>query len=653
MSSLDISLREELMTLRKKVVALETAESDNERYRKEITKLKTSTEEEKAKYELEFMNQLSGVIGENKKKIEEISSQLEESENANRALKEVLNLSDQSPEEEDNRFRDLELLYEIQMSQMTNKSKRQLKVIERLKSQLLDLGKSRDTLVKKLEESTDTVDDATLSKNGFPNPASKNEFWNPTVSQTKTIKEMVILKDENQSLKKTVALLEKENNEYKVALGKDKSKNFEGSQNSTDMEKESRDLKDSSRNESNTQQTREFGKSTSRSNIYSQEQQKSSENAGVSKNRTSQIIEQLERNLKNDAEKDRSSVFDKSEKTNGKKTDFYLHSLNSEVKSIDVTAKSENDNLQGVEKTSENSIECYKSQISKLEAELLSTKEMLASEKDASRKDKRELNLKLESINNALRNSENSRHVLAREKERQIKETSRMTKKKIKAEQKAKQQHQQLKQLQQVVEKNLNKVENTHTTDEIQIESLRDQVKSLEYELTRSQQQVSKLSKRFDGTNGSETSDSKLSELERKYSELERKYKKKINGLQNALESLQLKLGENVKSRDEEIERLRRLSEEKDNVTERLEKEKEQIVLNMQDMMKNRRGEIDDLHNDLLEMNTRLAHDNRQTSTLKAMLDNMDCKERENIRLRQRVTELSRELALKKFIDHD
>ena len=636
------------MTLRKKVVALETAESDNERYRKEITKLKTSTEEEKAKYELEFMNQLSGVIGENKKKIEEISSQLEESENANRALKEVLNLSDQSPEEEDNRFRDLELLYEIQMSQMTNKSKRQLKVIERLKSQLLDLGKSRDTLVKKLEESTDTVDDATLSKNGFPNPASKNEFWNPTVSQTKTIKEMVILKDENQSLKKTVALLEKENNEYKVALGKDKSKNFEGSQNSTDMEKESRDLKDSSRNESNTQQTREFGKSTSRSNIYSQEQQKTSEIAGLSKNRTSQIIEQLERNLKNDAEKDRSSVFDKSQKTNGKNTDLYLHSLNSEVKSIDIKAKSENDNynLKGVENTSEKSIECCKSQISKLEAELLSTKEMLASEKDASRKDKRELNLKLESINNALRNSENSRHVLSREKERQIKETSRMTKKKIKAEQKAKQQHQQLKQLQQVVEKNLNKVENTHTTDEIQIESLRDQVKSLEVELTRSQQQLSKLSKRFDGTVGSESSDSKLSELERKY-------KKKINGLQNALESLQLKLGENVKSRDEEIERLRRLSEEKDNVTERLEKEKEQIVLNMQDMMKNRRGEIDDLHNDLLEMNTRLAHDNRQTSTLKAMLENMDCKERENIRLRQRVTELSRELALKKFIDHD
>ena len=144
--ALDISLREEVMKLRKKVVMLETAESDNERLRKLMTRLRINTQEEKSKFELEFMNQLSEVVRENAMKMEEITDQLRESKKSNSELIRQLKSRDMGPEN--------------QTSQRTNRSDLRLSDVGSLRRQLEDAKQSRDDFRKKLEENTESLNDS-------------------------------------------------------------------------------------------------------------------------------------------------------------------------------------------------------------------------------------------------------------------------------------------------------------------------------------------------------------------------------------------------------------------------------------------------------------------------------------------------------------
>ena len=84
------SLREEVQMLRRRVVKLETAEADNGRLRKEMSRVQKAAEDQKAQMELDFMNQLSRAARENSLKLEEMEGRLTESNNVNRALGEQL-----------------------------------------------------------------------------------------------------------------------------------------------------------------------------------------------------------------------------------------------------------------------------------------------------------------------------------------------------------------------------------------------------------------------------------------------------------------------------------------------------------------------------------------------------------------------------------
>lgn len=652
MSTLDVPLQKEVLELRKKVVILETAESDNNKLRKEMSIFKMYMQEEKSKFELDFMNQLSEVIRENAMKIEELTCQLQESKSVNRALSEQL-----KPPSDPG-----------QTSQPANESSREISEVERMRKQLHDAEISRDDLFKKLEESKKSLNDLKRSTNNFPKLALKKKHEAPTIYQTQKARDMTRFEDENRSLKNTVSLLEKKNNEFQVKIndfnrrnlsdsyGKEKDtiiskleKEIKALKNSsTQMENESRDLKNSSRNESSAEQTREFGRSPSSlsSSVCSQRRQSASGEAGISVKGTSRLIQQLQQNLKNDAQK-KSFIEIKRQTANRKSSDIISRPWKAEEKSRNETLETERKNLYGPQKDSNESMECYKSRISALEAELLSAKDLLAREKDTSRKQKKDLDSKLEALRDTLNNSESSRTALALDKERLLAEKSRITEKKMQLEQKAKHQHQQLKQLQNVVEDNLNKVENTHKSDEIQIQRLQDQVESLKIELLHSQDHsnvqpiYSKMKKL-----------QKESTLKHKeLSEVERRHKKEINMLEKALESAQLEMGENQKERNKEIEKLKCLSEEDHRVSQRLEKENKQLVLSMQDMMKSRRGEVDDLQNEILEMNAQLANETREASTRKSRLEQSKYQIKEMSRLRERVTELSRQLAVKKDVE--
>lgn len=663
MPALDISLREELLVLRKKVVMLETADSDNDRLRKEVTKL----QEEKSKSELDFMNQLSDVIRENAMKIDEVTGQLQESNNVNRALSDQLKSRDHSPEEMEKKIEDLEYQYKNQISQLMSESNHHFSEVGRMRTELHDAKISRDELLKKLEKSTKPLNDLEHPTYNVTNSTLKVKPEVPTACQTQNDEEVTRLEDENRALKNTIALLQNDNNEAKIALDdyrRRRRSDLDGTEEDTDiyrlekdlktsrdsvtqMENGSRDPKNSSHNESSIEQSRENDRSPSLSNTYSHGK------AGMNENRTSKIIEQLEQNLKNDRQKKESSF--------------------KEIKTQTINDKSSRNEKSETERIisdeQKNEMEGYKFRILKLETEALSTKDLLASERDIFRKQTEDLKSKLEELNDTLNNSENSRAALAFDKEQLLAEKDRVAERKIQLEQKAKNQHQRLKQLQKVVDEKLNNVENTRRSDEIQIECLRDQVKSLKRGLLCSQDQVYHLNKTPDDKEGIESTDKDISikntkslhaqmnkprkELTKKpmeFSEAERRYKKEINELENALESVHLEQGASIKARDIAIEKLKGAFEEKNNASQRLEKEKEQLVLSIQDMMKNRREEVDDLQNEILAMNTSLANEKREISTLKSRLE---YKTTGMNHLRERVTELSRQLALKKDVKRD
>jgi chromosome segregation ATPase len=123
-------------------------------------------------------------------------------------------------------------------------------------------------------------------------------------------------------------------------------------------------------------------------------------------------------------------------------------------------------------------------------------------------------------------------------------------------------------------------------------------------------------------------------------SETENETKRKIAALEEAIEATQLEMEESLREKDKEIEQLKGSIDSKDRKAVLLEKEKEQLVLSMNDMMKSRRDEIDDLQKELMEMSTRSANQTREVQTLKLQLQESGYRKDEMDRLRARVTEL-------------
>ncbi len=622
--TLDVALREEVMTLRKKVVVLETAESDNERLRKEMMRLKRQMQEEQSKVELEFMNQLSKVARENAIKVEDITDELREANDKNRALSEQLTSKGSTSKPIDS----LLLMDEVEKlkcdlkdaqnsrDNLSKKLKESMRLkstptkdeVEKLRSDLRDAEKSRDNLFKKLKESTRL--NSTRRKD----------------SETKKSNEISRIQDENRSLKNTIESLQKENREMKVRLNEHKVRQALYSDHSkkdaeiSDLKKEiqelresakrveneSRDLNNSSRNDSKAEQIREPGRPRSLERSES----------GTGESRSSRIIQRMKENLKNDRE-------------------MYMD-LQKDTK------------------------------ISELEAELSSTKGLLAFEKSNSRKQENELVSELETLRETLSDAEISKTALTLDKERLIAQTETIQEEKVELELKAKKQHQQLKQLRNLVEKHLSEVDKNHKNDEIEIQSQRDQVDSLKRELLQSQLQVTQLQKRIGKIDGTEstvdhlvklnvqslqtqlnTLQKQLSCRNNELSELQLKYKKEINALEKSLDSSRLDLRDCMEGRNKDIERFKSLAEEKENENKVLERGKEQLILSMQDMVKNRRDEVDEFQSEMVEMNNRLANETKKVSTLRSRLEQSDYPAKEMGRLRKRITELSRQLSQK------
>jgi chromosome segregation ATPase len=321
---------------------------------------------------------------------------------------------------------------------------------------------------------------------------------------------------------------------------------------------------------------------------------------------------------------------------------------------------------------SKKAMEQYKSKISELEIELSTTKDLLTDFKLKSFLHVEELNSKLESLKDKLLNSEESKAALAVEKEQLMAEVNRTAEKKIVLEEEAKQQHEQLEMLQKTVDEKLAEVEKAHEGDESQINRLQDQIRSLEQELTSTRELLGQLNESLVEKHEMEFTVEELSrkntqslhaqinklqkemtEKQMELAEVETRYKMETTDLKEIINSLNVEMDEILKATDLKVEKLKKIFEEKEGTNQRLEKEKEQLVLSMNDMMKTRRDDVDDIQNELMGTGTRLANQTREISTLKSRLEESQYQTQAMDRLKQRVTELSHELDSKKEAEEE
>ncbi|KAG7349544.1 hypothetical protein IV203_012141 [Nitzschia inconspicua] len=304
-------------------------------------------------------------------------------------------------------------------------------------------------------------------------------------------------------------------------------------------------------------------------------------------------------------------------------------------------------------------IESLQKKLKESKAELSSSKDLLAGLHRKSIQQTEIQNAKIEALQAELANSERSRETLALEKQRLSEENGELKKSNKRLEEKNAGQQAQFDFLQNTVNEKVQQFEQLHGDQKEEINRLRDQVTSLEQELSQALDKADQLQATLEEK---ENMESTVDELARKnvqalhaqinqlqkqlttqqlqVSETEIETKRKVKALEEALDVAQMEMEESLRDKEKEIEELRGAIENKDRKASLLEKEKEQLVLSMNDMMKSRRHEIDDLQKELMEMSTRSANQTREVQTLKLQLQESGYRKDEMDRLRARVTEL-------------
>lgn len=346
---------------------------------------------------------------------------------------------------------------------------------------------------------------------------------------------------------------------------------------------------------------------------------------------TQNLLMDYELNLKR--YEDESKMLEKRNNALVKQKEEYRLSINNEYES------SQKDNKKVTEH--------YKYKISELEAELFMTKNLLSDHKLKSSMHVEELISKLKSLEYIAENE-------------------------IGLEEEAKKQHEHLKKLQKTVDEKLAKVEKAHDGERSQISDLRDQVKSLEQELTSTREKVAQMNKSLVEKHGmeftaeefyrknSQTLHTQINNLQKQLtgnhmelSEVEIRSKKEITDLEEIINSLNVEMDEILIATDLKVEKLKNIFEEKDGMNQRVENEKNQLVSSINDMMKTRRDEMDDLQDELMGMSTRLVNKTREISALKLRLEESQYQTQEMGRLKATVTELTYQLTSKKGAEEE
>jgi hypothetical protein len=303
-------------------------------------------------------------------------------------------------------------------------------------------------------------------------------------------------------------------------------------------------------------------------------------------------------------------------------------------------------------------IESLQKSLKEIKGELSKSKDLLTDLQNQSCK-RAEICENLETLQAELSNAERCRESLSLEKQSLESEILHLKTVNQNVEQKQTDQQLRFDVLQDTVNKKVQEFEQLRSDHIEEIRRLRGQVTSLEQELTETRDKAEQLNKTLQERKDIESTVDELArknvqklhaqintlqkELTRrqvKVSEIEIEAKRKISALEEAIDAAQMEMEESVCEKEKTIEDLKRAIEEKDRKAMLLEKEKEQLVLSVNDMMKSRRDEIDDLQKELMEMSTRSANGTREVQMLKLQIQESGYRKEEMDRLRARVTEL-------------
>jgi chromosome segregation ATPase len=203
------------------------------------------------------------------------------------------------------------------------------------------------------------------------------------------------------------------------------------------------------------------------------------------------------------------------------------------------------------------------------------------------------------------------------------------------------------------------RLQDTQSGDKEAIARLQEQVKSLQQELQDTLVTVEDLKNRLkEKEEGEETVeelarqnqqsvDCQINKLQTEMTKnhvAEGDYKKKIQSYEDMIDSMQMEMEENLEEKEREIEELKRSVESNKIMIDRLTREKDQLVLSMNDMTSSRRDEIDELQTELMGMSTRAANQAREVQAVKLQLEESSYRKEEVERLRSRVRELGDQL---------
>jgi chromosome segregation ATPase len=213
--------------------------------------------------------------------------------------------------------------------------------------------------------------------------------------------------------------------------------------------------------------------------------------------------------------------------------------------------------------------------------------------------------------------------------------------------------------------------EKDRQNDKEQISRLTSQVEALERELDAALTQIEELKKEIKNQpltvgKASVVDEAKIKDIEKraakKYdaevnnlkveltkvlmikADMELEYTNKVKELEDSFESMQAEIQEELEENKKQIDDLRLSLNEKDDEIARLQREREQICTSMNSMSSSKRGEMEELQTELLDMNAKTTSQVREIQALRMKIEELEYRREDADMLRRKVLELETQL---------
>lgn len=180
----------------------------------------------------------------------------------------------------------------------------------------------------------------------------------------------------------------------------------------------------------------------------------------------------------------------------------------------------------------------------------------------------------------------------------------------------------------------------------VNVEELQKVISSIQNAHDSELQDQQKIGTRSSKTIGKEmqTLEVELTKNQISRADMQMGYMSKIHDLENKLDTMQDEMDDELKHKVLEMNRLQMTLTSKENEIRALTKEREQICSSMSNLSSSRKGDIDELQEELLKLTAKTAAQTREIQSLKMNIEEHDFRKSEFERLKERITDLEEEL---------